>query len=458
MSYYDQKLVNTNAEQIIDGLFTDVDELLASSERVQTSSLDSDPDQLINRLFRDIDDLLESQETSNISISEFLDPEYEAIDPLPTPQVSDDDQPFSREPIPYQSRGELTEKTANSFVTPTTPAFTETDSQQPSSSSPSFKNLHRNKIILGSSCSLLLLALLLIATQRNWSQFEMNQLPDEDTLTNVIEEVPNPITGSDSQKKSADNSNEEFIDYMEQASQQIHRQRRQAQQQEEKSELEKLRESLEALKRGQEKLRQHQLALAKQATTQPSSSIPPHPPQPTASAPPPPPSEPTPSSSPSKQTASAPPPPPSEPQSGPTSSSSQMPDSSAPSQSKSEDVPESSKASESDQLPSLPPVPSESESEQVFSPQKQSESNDVGSPENSSESTQSEMESYKLVGVLELEEMESAALLEKGGNTQRILQGEMLPGSGWKLVNVSNQTATFEKDGNQKSLSVGQKL
>jgi len=463
MSYYDQKLVNADAEHIIEGLFTDIDELLVSSETAQTSSLSTDPDQVINRLFHDIDDLLESQENRSISISELLDPEQDAIATPPTPQISHDYQPFSREPIPYQSPGELTQKTPNSLVTPTTPPFREKDSQKPSSSR-SLIIRHLDKILWGCS-SLLVLAVLLLASQRNWSQFATNQLPDENPVTNVMEEVPNPITGSDNQQEPPENPNAEFIDYMEQASQQIHQQRRLAQQQQEKSELEKLRESLEALKQGQKELRQHQLALARQKATQPSSPpIPPHPPQPSSPPPAsqtpasPPPNPPQPAlPPPSSQTPASPPPPPSTPQSEPTqSSSSDVPESSAPSASKPDEVPKSRETSESEKIPSLPPVPSDSESEQVFAPQKPSESKEGDLPETSPQTNQTEPKSYKLVGVLELEESESAALLEKAGTTQQVLQGEMLPGSDWKLVNVSNQTATFEKDGNQKSLSIGQ--
>ncbi|PSO49604.1 MAG: hypothetical protein BRC33_06165 [Cyanobacteria bacterium SW_9_44_58] len=60
-----------------------------------------------------------------------------------------------------------------------------------------------------------------------------------------------------------------------------------------------------------------------------------------------------------------------------------------------------------------------------------------------------------MVGLLELEE-HSAALLKTEGTTQRVMLGETIPGSNWKLISIANQKATFEQNSQQKSMSVGQ--
>jgi len=67
-----------------------------------------------------------------------------------------------------------------------------------------------------------------------------------------------------------------------------------------------------------------------------------------------------------------------------------------------------------------------------------------------------QLPSYKLVGVLELGE-HSAALLKINDTTQRVMLGETIPGSNWKLTSITNQQATFENNNQQKLMSVGQK-
>ncbi|MFB6275757.1 MAG: hypothetical protein ABEI32_06365 [Halothece sp.] len=62
---------------------------------------------------------------------------------------------------------------------------------------------------------------------------------------------------------------------------------------------------------------------------------------------------------------------------------------------------------------------------------------------------------YTLVGLLELGD-HSAALLKMKETTQRVMLGETIPGSNWKLVSIANQKATFEKNSQKKSMSVGQ--
>jgi Tfp pilus assembly protein PilP len=61
------------------------------------------------------------------------------------------------------------------------------------------------------------------------------------------------------------------------------------------------------------------------------------------------------------------------------------------------------------------------------------------------------------VGLLELGE-HSAALLKVNGVTQRIMIGENLPDSNWKLTKISSDKATFQKGSQQKFMSVGESM
>ncbi len=62
---------------------------------------------------------------------------------------------------------------------------------------------------------------------------------------------------------------------------------------------------------------------------------------------------------------------------------------------------------------------------------------------------------HTLVGLLELGER-SAALFEIDGITQRINVGESIGGSGWTLVSVANQEAVVRRNGEVRSVYVGQ--
>jgi Tfp pilus assembly protein PilP len=61
------------------------------------------------------------------------------------------------------------------------------------------------------------------------------------------------------------------------------------------------------------------------------------------------------------------------------------------------------------------------------------------------------------VGLLELGNR-SAALFEINGITQRINIGETIGTSGWTLVSVANQEAVVRRNGEVRSVYVGQKF
>lgn len=64
---------------------------------------------------------------------------------------------------------------------------------------------------------------------------------------------------------------------------------------------------------------------------------------------------------------------------------------------------------------------------------------------------------HTLVGLLELGDR-SAALFEINGVTQRINVGEGIGASGWTLVSVANQEAVIRRNGEVRSIYVGQKF
>lgn len=65
--------------------------------------------------------------------------------------------------------------------------------------------------------------------------------------------------------------------------------------------------------------------------------------------------------------------------------------------------------------------------------------------------------SYKLIGVLELGDR-SAALFEVNGSPRRAQVGEPIGDSGWILVSVSNQEAIVRRNGEVRSIYVGQEF
>lgn len=64
---------------------------------------------------------------------------------------------------------------------------------------------------------------------------------------------------------------------------------------------------------------------------------------------------------------------------------------------------------------------------------------------------------HTLVGVMELGDR-SAALFDIDGSTQRFFAGEAIASSGWTLVTVSNQEAIIRRNGEIRSVYVGQKF
>lgn len=64
---------------------------------------------------------------------------------------------------------------------------------------------------------------------------------------------------------------------------------------------------------------------------------------------------------------------------------------------------------------------------------------------------------HTLIGVLELGDR-SAALFEVNGTPQRVEIGEQIGTSGWSLVSISNQEAIVRRNGEVRSIYVGQKF
>lgn len=63
---------------------------------------------------------------------------------------------------------------------------------------------------------------------------------------------------------------------------------------------------------------------------------------------------------------------------------------------------------------------------------------------------------HTLIGVLELGENKSAALIKAKGQTRRIWVGEKITNSGWILESVANQTAKISYQGQVRSIAVGE--
>ncbi|MEA5463551.1 hypothetical protein [Leptothoe sp. PORK10 BA2] len=64
---------------------------------------------------------------------------------------------------------------------------------------------------------------------------------------------------------------------------------------------------------------------------------------------------------------------------------------------------------------------------------------------------------YELVGVLELGDR-SAALFEVDGSSQRVYIGETVGGSGWSIVSISNEEVVVRRNGEVRSIYIGQKF
>ena len=64
---------------------------------------------------------------------------------------------------------------------------------------------------------------------------------------------------------------------------------------------------------------------------------------------------------------------------------------------------------------------------------------------------------HVLVGVLELGDR-SAALFDINGVSQRVYIGERIGSAGWSLVSVSNQEAVVRRNGEVRSIYIGQQF
>ncbi len=65
--------------------------------------------------------------------------------------------------------------------------------------------------------------------------------------------------------------------------------------------------------------------------------------------------------------------------------------------------------------------------------------------------------SYELVGVLELGDR-SAALFEVNGSSQRVYIGETIGGSGWSIVSINNEEVVVRRNGEVRSIYIGQQF
>ena len=65
--------------------------------------------------------------------------------------------------------------------------------------------------------------------------------------------------------------------------------------------------------------------------------------------------------------------------------------------------------------------------------------------------------SYELVGVLELGDR-SAALFEVNGAPQRVYIGETIGGSGWSIVSIDNEEVVVRRNGEVRSIYIGQQF
>lgn len=64
---------------------------------------------------------------------------------------------------------------------------------------------------------------------------------------------------------------------------------------------------------------------------------------------------------------------------------------------------------------------------------------------------------YELVGVLELGDR-SAALFEVDGSSQRVYIGETIGGSGWSIVSISDEEVVVRRNGEVRSIYIGQQF
>ncbi|NET37070.1 MAG: hypothetical protein F6K19_34435 [Cyanothece sp. SIO1E1] len=102
----------------------------------------------------------------------------------------------------------------------------------------------------------------------------------------------------------------------------------------------------------------------------------------------------------------------------------------------------------------LPSLPNSTNSVTPTAPNRQTTANNSASVSSAAPLPTSR---HVLVGVLELGDR-SAALFDIDGSTQRFYVGETIGSSGWALVSVANQEAVIRRNGEVRSVYVGQQF
>lgn len=110
-------------------------------------------------------------------------------------------------------------------------------------------------------------------------------------------------------------------------------------------------------------------------------------------------------------------------------------------------IPEPIPASEAIKIPAPPPLPAPTSLTETNSPQ---------ATEKIATVTAKPAVKHILIGILELGEDKSAALVKVQGQTRRVWLGEQINSSGWILESVANQTATISYQGQVRSIAVGE--
>lgn len=352
----------------------------------RTQQIESDIDQMINGLFTEIDQILEEKHRfQNLEGKNKQNISLEKTE-TPHPNYTTNWPDSSTEPFWHESSSLLMTTPDESVTVPNLG-----ESYRPNHEPDQLPLWirHLDKIVFSSSCSLFFGILFFLQKQEQLTEFQLTQLSDQIAFSQQ----------QNSQDKNQPiNTDPQFLTYMERAFVEINREKKQAQQQETQA------------------IPSQQPAQPDQSTTV-ASSLP-----------------------------AMPPPPPATPQPAPTTTT-QTPTKTPPSPPASNFTKANSSGQSKNSKKSPPPSPS------TKKPTKASSSS---SEANATPEKKSQLPGYTLVGLLELGE-HSAALLEMNDTTQRVMLGETIPGSNWKLVSIANQKATFEKNSQQKSMSVGQK-
>jgi hypothetical protein len=102
------------------------------------------------------------------------------------------------------------------------------------------------------------------------------------------------------------------------------------------------------------------------------------------------------------------------------------------------------------------PTPTGSHAPSSPSPTQYSSSPAIGCPTPQVSPLPSKL--HTLVGVIELGDGSTAALFKIDGVTQRIGEGEPIGDSGWTMVSAANQNAIVRRNGEVRSVYVGQEF